>query len=106
MNMPIELINELWKIRLSVLNTRTPKWIIESCWLPLVLLVLPLFYNQQIVLWLGLGYSLYFIATIIIFTRVNRIKAEQFRGKYSYQLSTLLYGIFDLATSIFLGAIF
>jgi hypothetical protein len=106
MNVPRQLINELWKIRLPVLNMRKPGWIKESFLLPLVLLILPLFLNQQIILWLGLGYSEYLIATIIIFVQVSRIKAGRFRGKYSYQLSSLLYGIYDLASLMLLGAIF
>jgi hypothetical protein len=106
MNISRELIDELWKIRLPILNMRRPQWILETFLLPLMLLVLPLSFNQQIIFWLCLGYGIYLASALTIFGQVRRIKKGQFRIRYSYQLSTLLYGIFDMANFTIFGAIF
>jgi len=37
---------------------------------------------------------------------VSRVEAKRFRVKYSYQLSSLLYGIYDLTFLMYLGTIF
>ena len=106
-----ELVDELWKKRLPAPDKymRTPGRIKENWWLLLVLLVLPamVFWpDQQAMLLLGLGCGLNLISAIIIYRRLSRIRAGGFREKYSYQLSSLLYSIYDSSFILYVGAIF
>ena len=108
MKITLDDVFALWKIRSTLLSTRKPRWIWQSFYIPLIMLIVPAMltnFNRKIMGWFGVGYVCFLVIASIILIGLYRLKGRSHR-EFSYQASILLYIIYDLASAGFFTASF
>lgn len=93
-------ILDLWKININILNIRSPSRISQSFILPLIMLFM-LLLLKQFPLWSIVGImALYAMLVLILYLTLVKIRKKKYRQLYSYNLSMLIYQVYDFMVLI------
>lgn len=89
-----EHLHKLWITRMTLLEGRQPRWILETVPVLLFLLLITALivdFKRQALIWLGAWYGGYLLGSLIILAAINRSKHR----KNVRQYSMLLYAVYD-----------
>jgi hypothetical protein len=93
-------ILDLWKININILNMRSPSRISQSFILPLIILFI-LLLLKQFPFWSIVSIlALYAVLVLILYLTLVKIKKKKYRQPYSYNLSMLIYQVYDFIVLI------
>jgi hypothetical protein len=93
-------ILDLWKININILNMRSPSRISRSFILPLIMLFM-LILLKQFPFWSIAGIlALYVMLVLILYLTLVKIKKKKYRQPYSYNISMLIYQVYDFVVLI------
>jgi hypothetical protein len=95
----------LWQSRLPILILRQPAWVLETCWLP-ILLSIPLYFIANKELGIIINNCLFIIVALIVFVIVNQLNKHKSIVKYPYNLILLLYQLYDFTLLLEVAVIF
>lgn len=100
-----DLLDQLWITRMTLLEGRRPRWIVETMPLPLLVLILPAItsgFSRQNLMPLGIGIGVYLVVSLSFLAAVYYLRAR----KNSRQPSMLLYATYDIWSVSCLAIVF
>ncbi|MFV2045199.1 MAG: hypothetical protein ACC700_18445 [Anaerolineales bacterium] len=99
--------HSLWEKRVDVLEIRAPRWIIQSVFAPLVLLIIFLLiagFSTSAMLQAAIAYVPFFLFSIGLYVWVRRLSIERDSPQLAQRKAASIFGSFDASMLVLISA--
>jgi len=100
-------ISRLWERRIDILEIRTPKWILQSVFAPLVLLFvfsLTSGFSTSALHQAAIAYVPFFLFSIGLYIWIRRLNIDRNSNQFAQRKAASIYGSFDASALVLISA--